>query len=124
MKTCVKTRRVTGRNGYEIVYVESSPGKPQKKPKVCWISTWMEWAREARVYIGSLKVSPDGDPRIVRDPGDIFAMSKEEARKLLAGLEMEGTMKQYVQEHCPKYIDADGEVMKFTLAIDLGLIEA
>jgi hypothetical protein len=105
LKSCVRTRTVVERKGFDVYYTEDVGSQKRKN---CWISTWMEWAREARV---------------VRDPGDIFAMTKAEAGKLLSGLEIEGTLTRYLKERYPKYIDANGEAMKFTLATDLGLIE-
>jgi hypothetical protein len=112
MKTCVRTRTVTNRVGFEIVYFEShwswgARAMINSQPKTCWISTWMEWAREAKV---------------VHDPGDIFKMPKEQAMKLLSGLEQEGTLLKYLQEHYPEYIGRDGKVLSITLGVALGLI--
>lgn len=38
------TRRVTVRAGNDIKYCDHNG-----KEKICWISTWMDWAREAEV---------------------------------------------------------------------------
>lgn len=101
MKSCLRTRRVTKREGYEIAYTDKGAAK------TCWISTWMEWAREAKV---------------IKSAG-LFDLPRKAALALLSKMEKNGTLAAYVKEHHPDFIDPDGQVMKFTLGIKLGLIE-
>jgi len=57
-----------------------------------------------------------------RDHSYFDKMDKAEIVSLLSKYEMEGALQDFIQKVAPDYILPNGEVLKFSLLYDLGLL--